>query len=174
MTSLTQDEYDQLMQLKRLCEYLANNPYPATDIENLKALIRSTLGYEEETETETNEEEQEQESESESRITKSKLFFGNLLGKEAHNNQAIITRKYKGNPYKIPIDIYVKCPACDEIAVSGISIPKRHGITYVYQRFRHEPGSPTHYVRFDRFSGELTWDEILERKKEEGIKAEAV
>jgi len=172
---LSEAEYTQVTQLKRLCEFWTNaDAYSSYD--ELEApiltLVKTTLGYRDQDQNQTAEDtiteddEQEQENNKTSTYRKNtKLPFehrNDLLGKSAPNHMAIKTAHYKGNPYKIPIDRYVKCPQCDKVAVSNMKVEVKGDITDVWQRFRHDENQ--HWVRVDRFQEALSWEQVFERK----------
>lgn len=182
---LSEDEYTQLTQLKRICEFWANIPAPTTVVqdEHVLGLVQTVLGLasttwrdvvNEEQSTTTSDEEQETESEPESHNHKpykksiyARIEFNerrDLIGKKAPNHMAVRSAHYKDNPYGIPIDQYVECPECGMVGVSGMKIDTNteRDFTDVWQRFRHENKNCS--VRIERIDEALEWDRVFARR----------
>jgi hypothetical protein len=172
--SVTEDEYAQLLQLKRICEFWSNSPNTDADSPSVLTLIKTTLATDteaqEETESETEDEEETQtQVEQERRVRKQSIYAKiafderyDLIGKTARNHMASRTAHFKDNPYGIPIGVYVRCPRCDKVAVSNMKVETRENTTDVLQRFRHE--NYQCWERVERIYESLEWDKVFARK----------
>ncbi len=181
---LSEDEYTQLTQLKRICEFWANIPAPTTVVqdEHVLGLVQTVLGLssttwrdianEDGSATTDEDQEAEPEPEPENKSSRQKSIYAriafnertDLIGKKAPNHMAVRSKHLKDNPYSIPIDEYVECPECGKVGISGMKIDTNteRDFTDVWQRFRHEDRSCS--VRIERIDEALEWDRVFARR----------